>query len=135
MNLVAPAAPNALLVGRILFGILFLVAGIMKAMNLGGTTGYMTRLGFPMPEVMAWLSMLIEVVGGILIIVGWQTRRMAWFLVLYLIIATGAAHRFWDYPEAQRGNQINHFLKNLALMGGAIYIALFGPGRLSADKN
>jgi putative oxidoreductase len=123
MNSVATAAPNALLVGRILFGVLFLVAGIMKA------------LGFPMPEAMAWLSMLIEVVGGILIIVGWQTRRMAWFLVLYLIIATGAAHRFWEYPDAQRGNQINHFLKNLALMGGAIYIALFGPGRLSADKN
>jgi putative oxidoreductase len=135
MNTVAPAAPTALLAGRILFGILFLVAGIMKAMNLAGTAGYMGRLGFPMPEAMAWLSMLIEVVGGILLVVGWQTRRVAWFLLLYLIIATGAAHRFWDYPEAQRGNQINHFLKNLALMGGAIYIALFGPGRLSADKN
>jgi putative oxidoreductase len=123
------------LVGRILMGVLFLVAGIMKAFNIAGTTGYMTRLGFPAPEAMAYLSTIIEVGGGAALIIGWQTRRVAWFLVLYLLIATGAAHRFWEYDQAQRGNQTNHFLKNVALMGGMLFIAAFGAGRNSVDKS
>ena len=126
---------NGLLVGRILIGILFLVAGIMKAMNIGVTTGYMTKLGFPAPELMAYLSTLIELASGVLLIIGWQTRRVAWLLVVYVLIATGMAHRFWEYEPAQRVNQINHFLKNLALIGAMLYIVASGPGSASVDKS
>ena len=128
-------ASNVLLVGRILVGILFLVAGIMKAMNIAGTTGYMTKLGFPAPELMAYLSTIIELASGVLLIIGWQTRRVAWLLIVYLLIATGMAHRFWEYEPAQRVNQINHFLKNLALIGAMLYIAVSGPGSASVDKS
>jgi len=126
---------NVLLIGRILIGILFLVAGIMKAMNIAGTTGYMTKLGFPAPELMAYLSSLIELAAGVLLIIGWQTRRVAWLLVVYVAIATGMAHRFWEYEPAQRVNQINHFLKNLALIGAMLYIIASGPGPASVDKS
>jgi|SoiMethySBSTD1v2_1073268.scaffolds.fasta_scaffold445001_3 putative oxidoreductase len=126
---------NVLLIGRILIGILFLVAGIMKAMNIAGTTGYMTKLGFPAPELMAYLSTLIELASGVLLIIGWQTRRVAWLLVVYVLIATGMAHRFWEYEPAQRVNQINHFLKNLALIGAMLYIVISGPGSASVDKS
>src|SRR6185295_9034319 len=126
---------NVLLIGRILIGILFLVAGIMKAMNIAGTTAYMTRLGFPAPELMAYLSTVIELASGVLLIIGWQTRRVAWLLVVYLAIATGMAHRFWEYEQAQRGNQINHFLKNLALIGAMLFVAVSGPGSASVDKH
>ena len=126
---------TVLLVGRILVGILFLVAGIMKVMNIAGTTGYMTRLGFPAPELMAYLSTIIELVSGVLLIIGWQTRRVAWLLIVYVLIATGMAHRFWEYEPAQRVNQINHFLKNLALIGAMLYIAVSGPGSASVDKS
>ena len=126
---------NGLLVGRILIGILFLVAGIMKAMNIAGTTGYVTKLGFPAPELMAYLSTIIELAAGVLLIIGWQTRRVAWLLVVYVVIATGMAHRFWEYEPAQRVNQINHFLKNLALIGAMLYIVVGGPGSASVDKS
>lgn len=126
---------TVLLVGRILIGILFLVAGIMKAMNIAGTTAYMTRLGFPAPELMAYLSTIIELASGVLLIIGWQTRRVAWALVVYVLIATGMAHRFWEYDQAQRVNQINHFLKNLALIGAMLYIVVSGPGSASVDKS
>lgn len=126
---------NVLLIGRILIGILFLVAGIMKAINIAGTTGYMTKLGFPAPELMAYLSTLIELAAGVLLIIGWQTRRVAWLLVVYVAIATGMAHRFWEYEPAQRVNQINHFLKNLALIGAMLYIIASGPGPASVDKS
>jgi putative oxidoreductase len=127
--------PIVPLAGRMLVGVLFLVAGIMKAMNIAGTAAYMTRLGFPAPELMAYLSTIIEIAGGALLIIGWQTRRIAWFLAIYVLIALGAAHRFWEYEAAQRGNQINHFLKNLAIIGGLLYVATFGPGRSSVDKS
>ncbi|HWI99831.1 MAG TPA: DoxX family protein [Burkholderiales bacterium] len=126
---------NVLLIGRILIGILFLVAGIMKAMNIAGTTGYMTKLGFPAPELMAYLSTIIELAAGVLLIIGWQTRRVAWVLIVYVLIATGMAHRFWEYEPAQRVNQINHFLKNLALIGAMLYIVVGGPGSASVDKS
>ena len=126
--------PTLTLIGRILIGTLFLVAGIMKAMNIAGTTAYMTRLGFPAPELMAYLSTVIELASGVLLIIGWQTRRVAWLLVVYVAIATGMAHRFWEYEQAQRGNQINHFLKNLALIGAMLFVAVSGPGSASVDK-
>jgi putative oxidoreductase len=126
---------NVLLIGRILIGILFLVAGIMKAMNIAGTTGYMTKLGFPAPELMAYLSTIIELAAGVLLIIGWQTRRVAWVLIVYVLIATGMAHRFWEYEPAQRVIQINHFLKNLALIGAMLYIVISGPGSASVDKS
>jgi putative oxidoreductase len=125
---------NVLLIGRVLIGILFLVAGIMKAMNIAGTTGYMTKLGFPAPELMAYLSTIIELAAGVMLIIGWQTRGVAWLLVVYVAIATGMAHRFWEYDPAQRVNQINHFLKNLALIGAMLYIIVGGPGSASIDK-
>jgi len=134
-NTTASNASAIQLIGRILMGVLFLVAGLMKVFNIAGTTAYMTRLGFPIPEAMAYLSTLIELAGGALLIIGWQTRKVAWFLVLYLLVATGAAHRFWEYDQAQRVNQLNHFLKNLALMGGMLFIAAFGAGRNSVDKD
>ena len=137
MNTTATTGNTAMiqLAGRILIGVLFLVAGIMKVMNVAGTTAYMTRLGFPMPELFAYLSIVIEVGGGILLIIGWQTRRVAWFLALYVLVALGAAHRFWEYDQAQRVNQINHFLKNLAIIGGLLFVAVFGPGRAALDKS
>ena len=126
---------TVLLIGRILIGILFLVAGIMKAMNIAGTTGYMTKLGFPAPMLMAYLSTIIELASGVFLIIGWQTRRVAWLLIVYVLIATGMAHRFWEYEPAQRVNQINHFLKNLALIGAMLYIVVGGPGSSSVDKS
>jgi putative oxidoreductase len=128
-------ARTFLLIARILIGILFLVAGVMKAMNIAGTTGYMTKLGFPAPELMAYLSTIIEIASGVLLIIGWQTRRVAWLLIVYVLIATGMAHRFWEYEPAQRVNQINHFLKNLALIGAMLYIVVSGPGSSSVDKS
>ncbi|HEY7242020.1 MAG TPA: DoxX family protein [Burkholderiales bacterium] len=128
-------ARTFLLIARILIGILFLVAGVMKAMNIAGTTGYMTKLGFPAPELMAYLSTIIEIASGVLLIIGWQTRRVAWLLIVYVLIATGMAHRFWQYEPAQRVNQINHFLKNLALIGAMLYIVVSGPGSSSVDKS
>jgi putative oxidoreductase len=124
---------QTLLIGRILAGSLFLVAGIRHFMFYAGTVGYFTKLGFPVPEAMVWLSITIHIVGGILLIVGWKTQLVSWVLLALVVVATAMAHRFWQFDATQYGNQLNHFLKNLAIIGGLLYFASFGPGALSLD--
>jgi len=122
-----------LLIGRVLVGSMFLVAGIRHYMFYAGTVGYFTKLGFPAPEAMVWLSIIIHITGGILLIVGWKTQWAAWLLVALVVIATAMAHRFWQFDATQYGNQLNHFLKNLAIIGGLLYVASFGAGAMSVD--
>ena len=130
-----PAAQSQmLLLGRILLALLFLVAGIRKLMAVAGSAGYLAKLGFPMPEVMVWVAIVIEIGGAVLLITGWNARRAAWLLILFTAIATAMAHRFWEFDAAQYANQMNHFLKNVAIIGGLLYLAAFGPGALSADS-
>jgi putative oxidoreductase len=129
-----PAAQSQmLLIGRILLAAIFLIAGIRKLMAVAGSTGYLTKLGFPMPEVMIWVAIVVEIGGGLLLILGWHTRRAAWLMILFTAIATAMAHRFWEFDAAQYANQMNHFLKNAAIIGGMLYIAAFGPGAISVD--
>jgi putative oxidoreductase len=128
------AQSQMLLIGRILLGLLFLVAGIRKVLFFSGSVGYFTKLGFPAPEAMAVLAILIELGGAAALILGWQTRRISWLLVLFVIIATVMAHRFWEFDAAQYANQMNHFLKNVAIIGGLLYVAVLGAGKLSLDE-
>lgn len=122
------------LLGRLLLAAIFLIAGVRKALMFAGTVGYFTKLGFPMPDVFAVLAIAIEIGGALLLIFGWRTRWAAWLLVLFVAIATGMAHRFWEFDAAQYANQMNHFLKNIAIIGGLLFVATYGPGSASVDK-
>jgi putative oxidoreductase len=128
------AAPQMMLIGRILLATVFLVSGIRKVMGVAATTGYLTKLGFPMPEVMVWIAIVIEIGGALALIAGWQTRRAAWLMIVFTAVATLMAHRFWEFDAAQYVNQMNHFLKNVAVIGGMLFIAAFGPGAISVDE-
>lgn len=122
------------MLGRVLMALLFVYFGYVKMMNFGGSVGYFTKWGFPMPAVMAALAVIFELGGGLMLLVGWKTRWAAWALALYVIIATAVAHRFWTYEAAQAFNQTSHFFKNVSIIGGLIYIAGVGAGRYSIDK-
>ena len=124
---------SAMLVGRILLSLVFLIAGYRKLMGVAASAGYFAKLGFPMPEVLVWVAIAVELGGAILLIVGWKTRWAALLLALFTLIATFAAHRFWEVDPAQYANQMNHFLKNLAIVGGMVILAATGPGALSVD--
>jgi len=130
-----PYNPIVSLVGRILVGLIFLVAGVRKVMGFAGAVAYLTKLGFPAAQAMAVIAIIIEIGGSILLIVGWRTRWAAWLLALFVVIAAFAAHRFWEVSDpGQFNNQLNHFLKNLSIVGGLLYVATFGPGSASVDK-
>lgn len=125
---------TVLLAGRILMALLFLIIGFQKLMGYAGTVAYFAKLGFPVPELTAVVAIIFELGGGILLIIGWRTRWVAWLLVLYVVIATAVAHRYWTYDAAQTLNQTYHFYKNVSIIGGLLYIAAMGAGRYSVDK-
>jgi putative oxidoreductase len=73
---------------------------------------------------------VIELVGGLMIAVGFKARWAAWAIFLFLIPVTVIFHPAWADPA-----QAIAFNKNLAIMGGMLYVAFMGPGRLSLDKS
>jgi putative oxidoreductase len=135
MNTMTMQNPMLPLLGRVLIGALFVTAGARKLMGVAGAAAYFAKLGFPAPEVMAYLAILIEIGGGLLLIIGWRTRWVAWLLVVFVVIATGMAHRFWEFTDPGQYNaQLNNFLKNIAVIGGLLMYATYGAGSASVDK-
>ncbi|MBB3144637.1 putative oxidoreductase [Phyllobacterium trifolii] len=121
---------NALvtLISRILLSILFIPAGFGKLTALGATGGYFAAKGLPLPEVTAVIVGLVELFGGLAVLVGFQTRYAAILLGLFTIAAAFVGHLVpWD-----QANQIN-FFKNLAIAGGFFVLAQYGAGALSVD--
>jgi putative oxidoreductase len=123
-----------LLASRVMLAAVFVVFGIRKLMAVAGTAGYFGKLGLPMPEVLIWVVILIELGGGLLLIIGWKTRLVAWIMAAFTIGATFVAHRYWEVDGAQYVPQLTNFMKNLAIAGGLLMVAACGPGRLSVDK-
>ena len=122
------------LVGRILLALLFVNAGFHKIGGFEGTVGAIASKGLPMPQVLAALTVALELLGGILLIVGYKVRWVALAFFLWLIPTTFLFHKFWGIDAAQVQNQMNHFMKNVSIMGGMLLLVAFGPGGYSVDK-
>ena len=124
-----------LLIGRILLGWLFLTTAWGKLSGgIDGFAGYLRALQVPAPDFFAWIGAVVEFVVGVTLILGLGTRYAALLCVLFLIVATALAHRYWEYPPAQMGAQKTNFLKNLAILGGALFLFVSGGGRFSIDR-
>ena len=121
--------PWGLLFGRLMLGYIFVVAGYGKIAGFAGTAKFMASKGMPMVEPLLVATIIIELVGGLMLAVGWKARWAAWAFFLFIIPTTIIFHPVWSSP----GEAIQ-FNKNLAIMGGMLYVAFMGPGRLSLDK-
>jgi putative oxidoreductase len=121
------------LVGRVLLGVLFLVAGIRKTMGFAASVAYMTKAGLPMADQLLVLAVILEIGGGLLLILGWKTRWVAIALLIFVAIVTPIFHAFWTFEPPQLANQLNHMLKNLAIIGGLLYVVVHGAGAFSVD--
>ncbi|HWT61711.1 DoxX family protein [Ochrobactrum quorumnocens] len=118
----------ATLVARVFLSILFILAGFSKLTAISGTAGYFAGLGLPVPTVTAVLVGLVEFVGGLAILVGFQTRIAAAIVALFTIGATLVAHM--NFAEGMNAMMAQ---KNLAIAGGLILLALQGAGSISID--
>ena len=124
----------AALVGRILLALIFVIAGFGKISGFEGTVGYMASKGLPMPQVLLVLTILLELGGGLLLIIGWKVRWVTLAFFLWLIPTTLIFHKFWGIEAAQVQNQMNHFLKNVSIMGGMLLLWASGAGAYSLDR-
>ena len=117
-------------IGRVLIALIFVLSGLGKIMNFDGTLGFMQSVGIPFTAFALVIVIAIELLGGIFLILGLKTKWVAGTLIIYTAIAALIFHtNFADQ------NQMAHFMKNLAIIGGLILIANYGPGRFSLDKN
>ncbi|SEL66150.1 putative oxidoreductase [Variovorax sp. YR750] len=129
-----PAQDTLALIGRILIAYLFVPAGIGKLLGFGGTVGYITSVGLPLPEVGAVIAIVVELGFGIALLLGFKTRWTAIVMAIFTVAAALFFHKYWSAPDAMKMMQQINFNKNIAIAGGLLALAAFGPGRFSIDK-
>ena len=115
------------LVGRILLGALFLVAGLGKLSDVAGFAGYMASAG--VPSFLAWPAVIFEIALGASMILGFQARIMALLGAGFCVLA-GLLYHFQPADQMQ----MTMFLKNLAIAGGFLMLATYGAGAVALDK-
>jgi len=130
----ATAQDGVALIGRILLAAMFVISGWGKLTGFAGTAGYISSQGLPLPELFAAAAIVIELGGGLLILLGWKARWAAIGLALFLVVITPLFHNFWGAPPEARMGQLINFQKNLSILGGMLLLYAFGPGRHSIDK-
>jgi putative oxidoreductase len=111
-------------VGRALAGLLFLVSGINKIVGFGAVAGWMNSMGIPAAGLLLVLTIALEIGGGAALVTGIGARYAAAALALFLVPVTLIFHGFWHADAAEFQNQLNHFFKNVAILGGML--VLFG---------
>tara|TARA_B100001741_G_C16010258_1_gene350698 strand:+ start:53 stop:427 length:375 start_codon:yes stop_codon:yes gene_type:complete len=115
------------LLARILISALFLINGIFKITNYDGTLDWME--GYGMPGVLLIPAIILEILGPILIIIGYQTKITAAFLSLFCLATAVIFHN--DFSNQM---QLTSFLKNIALAGGFLFLVINGSKKFSLDN-
>jgi putative oxidoreductase len=121
------------LVGRVLVSTIFIFSGLAKVMAFSMMTGFAASKGMPLPSLMIAGAATVEILGGLAVLVGLRAKIIGWILFAYLIPTTIIFHNFWTLQGADRMDGQAHFMKNVAIMGGLLFLAAFGPGAYSLD--
>ena len=117
------------LTGRILLALLFLGSGLGKLASPTAAQLYMATSGVPAPMFAYTFAVVAEVGGGLLLLVGYQTRLAAFMLTVFTLAATLLFH-----GDVTNEYQMLHAFRNLAIVGGLLTVAAFGAGRISIDQ-
>lgn len=118
----------SLLIGRILFSLIFIMGAMEHLTKVGYMAGYAASMGVPFPKLAIIFTGLMLLAGSISVLFGFKTKYGAILLILFLAPVTLVMHR----PLSDQ-MQLMNFIKNMGLIGGAIYIAYLGPGAYSVD--
>jgi putative oxidoreductase len=126
------ASAPVVLLGRVLFGLIFVMAGANHFASQ--TIAYSASQGVPLAAFAVPLSGVIALAGGFSILLGYRARIGAWLVVLFLACVTPMMHRFWAVTDpVMQQMQMVMFMKNLSMLGGALLISQFGAGPWSLD--
>jgi putative oxidoreductase len=123
-----------LLLGRSALAAIFVYSSFNKLTHWDAFTASLAGQGVPMPEVLSVAGVAVEAMGTIAVVLGFKTRFAALLLILFTVVATLIAHRFWIFDDAARAMQAIHFMKNIAIVGGFLLLCAAGPGAYSLDR-
>lgn len=121
----------AALVARILLASIFIISGVRKILAFPIVAGMMAGKGFPMPEVFLVLAIALEIAGGALLIANVMARPVALALAAFTFVSGAIFHNFWaktGLPPPEYNSELNHFLKNIAIVGGLLMVAAVPAG-------
>lgn len=121
-----------LVLGRVLLSVIFILSGLGKLPHFHDIAGMMASKGIPLASVALVITLLIEIGGGLLILTGFQAKYAALVIALWLIPVTLVFHHFWGIPAEQQQDQMVHFLKNVAIVGGLLILAYASPEKTEA---
>ncbi len=119
---------NTLLIGRIFLSLVFLVSAVRLVLNFKVSSLSLVKLGIPLPEFVLIIGIFIQLLGGILLILGYQTRQTSVGLIIFLVLANLIYHR--DLTNIYNQLQVT---KDMAIIGGLLYVYWFGAGEISMD--
>jgi len=113
---------------RVLMASLFIWDGVLQLRNPAGTARYFASVHIPLPEVAVWISILVHLLAGFALVLGFKTR---WAAAALCLLCLGTA--FGVHLPVGDLNNMTHFYKNLAMAGGFLYVMHYGAGGLSID--
>jgi putative oxidoreductase len=121
-----------LLIGRILLGWIFVRSGYGKIFDIPSYAATFPARG--LPTFLAYIAVPAEFFGGIALILGIATRYVVLVMVVFMLVATFSSHRYWEFTDAAvRRAQDSSFYKNMAMLGGFLFLFVGGAGRFSID--
>jgi putative oxidoreductase len=113
-------------IGRVLIGVPVMMSGLSKLTSYGATTALIAAVGLPFPPLAFAVAAIVELGGGLLLVLGYQARLVALALAVFALATALTFHtNFADQ------NQMIHFLKNVMMAGGLLQIVAFGAGEIS----
>jgi len=121
-----------LVLGRVLLSVIFILSGLGKVPHFHDVAGMMASKGIPLASVALAITLLIEIGGGLMVLTGYKANYAALVIALWLIPVTLIFHHFWGIPAEQQQDQMIHFLKNVAIMGGLLILAYASPEKTEA---
>lgn len=135
-NLIATNAKYLPFAGRVLLAAIFLSAGLSKLTGWDGSLAYVASAGVPLPPSLLLAAAIVtELGGGLALVAGFQTRAAALVLAGFSVVTGVLFHNYWAVADAQMATvQSIMFWKNLAMAGGFLQVAAFGPGAVALDN-
>lgn len=121
-------------VGRTLLSVIFILSGVFKLTAFTGVATMMAAKGIPLAKLALVVTLLIEIGGGLLLLIGFHARWVSLLLAAFLVPVTLAFHNFWAFQGEQQQEQVANFLKNLAIIGGLIVVAATSRVFASAES-
>jgi putative oxidoreductase len=121
------------LASRFFLSAVFIVSGFEKVAGWSMVAGAMHEAGIPFVSITLPLTVLLEVAGGLAILVGYRARHVALLLAVFLVVVTFVFHNFWAASGAAAQEQFVQFMKNFAILGGLLRVVVDGAGPFSFD--